>query len=53
MTISIKMVNDDVVAWEVTPDMEYDFEGEFFVVKKKGKWVGIYAKDRILSIEVR
>ena len=33
--------------------MEYDFVGRFFVVKKNGQWVGMYATDRIRTVEVR
>ena len=42
-----------VTEWPVTPETEYDFAGRFFVIKEKDTWVGMYATDRILSVEVR
>ena len=53
MNINIKMIDGNVYEWVVTPDTEYDFMGRFFVVKNKEQWVGMYAIDRILVIEVR
>ncbi|MBO6015309.1 MAG: hypothetical protein J6S50_05755 [Oscillospiraceae bacterium] len=53
MTIKIRLDTYDEAVWPVTPETEYDFVGRFFVIKEKDTWVGMYAADRILSIEVR
>lgn len=53
MDIRIRLDTGDTVTWPVTPETEYDFCGRFFVVKVKEQWVGMYATDRILSVEVR
>lgn len=53
MEIKIIMDNGDEHTWAVTPDLEYDFIGRFFVVKKGDQWVGMYATDRVLVVEVR
>ena len=53
MQIVIEMDTLKTYVWQVTPDMEYDFVWRFFVVKKNGQWVGMYATDRIRTVEVR
>lgn len=53
MQIVIEMDILKTYVWQVTPDMEYDFVERFFVVKKNGQWVGMYATDRIRTVEVR
>ena len=53
MQIVIEMDTLKKYVWEVTTEIEYDFIGRFLVIKKNEQWVGMYATDRILSVEVR
>lgn len=53
MELKIIMDNCEEYIWAVTHDLEYDFIGRFFVVKKDNQWVGMYATDRVLVVEVR
>lgn len=53
MQIVIEMDTLKTYVWQVTPDMEYGIVGRFYVIKAWEKWVGMYAIDHILSVEVR
>lgn len=53
MQIVIEMDTLKTYVWQVTSDMEYDFVGQFLVIKAWGKWVGMYATDHIRTVEVR
>lgn len=53
MEIEVIMDNGVGYTWTVTTDMEYEFSDRFFVVKKGDRWVGMYAKDHVLAVEVR
>lgn len=52
-TITITLIDGRTIEWSVNEYTEYDFEGRFFVVKEKDQWVGMYAIDHILMVEIR
>ena len=53
MSIAIYLRNGDIRGWKSDEYTEYDFKGNFFVVMKYDRWIGMYAIDRIDFIEVR
>lgn len=50
--IRICLTNGDVRKWDKTEYTEYDVKGRFFVVIYEEQWVGMYALDSIVSVEV-
>ena len=53
MMLIIKMVDGNTVHWSADEYTEYDFHGRFFVVIRNDQWIGMYATDRIVSVECR
>lgn len=50
--IRIAMKSGRVVVWEKDDWDDYVYDGKFFVVTKKGKWIGFYNLDCIAAIAV-
>ena len=50
--IIILLTNGEVRRWDKTEYTEYDINGRFFVVINEKQWVGMYALDSIVSVEV-
>lgn len=50
--IAILLDNGELRMWGEDEFTEYDIKGRFFVVINGEKWVGMYALDRIVSVEV-
>lgn len=50
--IAILLDNGELRTWGEDEFTEYDIKGRFFVVINGEKWVGMYALDRIVSMEV-
>ena len=50
--IEITLTSGDVRQWGKDEYTEYDIKGRFFVVINNDQWVGMYALDQIVSVEV-
>ena len=50
--IRILLSNGETRKWSKDEYTEYDIKGRFFVVIKGDQWVGMYALDSIISVEV-
>ncbi len=50
--IIIKFYSRDQVIWNKGAWDDYSYEGPIFVVKKDGRWIGIYNMDAVMAIEV-
>ncbi len=50
--IEIMLDNGDVRKWNKGEYTEYDIKGRFLVIINDDQWVGMYALDRIVSVEV-
>lgn len=50
--IEITLASGDVRKWDKDEYTEYDIKGRFFVILKDEQWVGMYALDHIVSVEV-
>ena len=50
--IRILLTNGETRKWSNDEYSEYDIKGRFFVVIKEEQWVGMYALDSIVSVEV-
>ena len=50
--IKILLTNGDVRKWTKDEYTEYDIKGRFFVVIAGDQWIGMYALDHIVSVEV-
>lgn len=50
--IKITLTNGDVRKWERNEYTEYDIKGRFFVVLYEDQWVGMYAMNSVVSVEV-
>ena len=50
--IRILLTNGEVRRWDKADYTEYDIKGQFFVVIHEEQWVGMYALDSIVSVEV-
>ena len=50
--IEITLTNGDVRQWGKDEYTEYDIKGRFFVIIKDEAWVGMYALDHIVAVEV-
>lgn len=51
--IEIILANGDVRTWDTDEYSEYDVKGRFFVIISGEQWIGMYALDQIVSVEVR
>lgn len=50
--IKILLTNGETRKWSKGEFTEYDIKGRFFVVIDNEQWVGMYALDSIVSVEV-
>ena len=50
--IEITLTSGDVREWDKDEYTDYDIKGRFFVIINDGQWVGMYALDSIVSVEV-
>ena len=50
--IKILLTNGETRKWHAGEYTEYDIKGRFFVVIRCEQWVGMYALDHIVSVEV-
>ena len=50
--IEITLASGDVRQWGKDEYTEYDIKGRFFVIIKDEAWVGMYALDHIVAVEV-
>lgn len=51
--LKILLTNGDVRRWNPDEFVDYDIKGRFFVIiNEKEQWVGMYALDHIISVEV-
>ena len=50
--IEITLTSGDVRKWDKDEYTEYDIKGRFFVILNNEQWVGMYALDSIVSVEV-
>ena len=51
--IEITLTNGDVRHWYEDEYTEYDIKNKLFVVIKGDQWVGMYALDHIVAVEVK
>ena len=52
-TLRIALTDGEVRRWATEEYDEYDIKGRFFIIIKGNQWVGMYALDRIVAVEVR
>ena len=50
--IEITLTSGDVRQWGKDEYTDYDIKGKLFVVINNGQWVGMYALDHIVAVEV-
>lgn len=50
--LTILLENGDLRTWNEDEFTEYGIKGRFLVIISDEKWVGMYALDRIVSVEV-
>ncbi len=50
--MTILLDNGDLRTWNEDEFTEYGIKGRFLVIISDKKWVGMYALDRIVSMEV-
>ena len=50
--IEVTLTSGDVRQWGKDEYTEYDIKGRFFVIINNGQWVGMYALDSIVAVEV-
>ena len=50
--LKIMLTNGDVRKWTEKEYTDYDIKGRFFVVLFNEQWVGMYALDHIISVDV-
>ena len=50
--LEITLTNGDVRQWGKDEYTDYDIKGRFFVIITDGQWVGIYALDHVVAVEV-
>lgn len=50
--ISILLTNGDIHIWDESEYTEYDIKDRFFIVFRNLQWVGMYALDSIVYVEV-
>ena len=53
MFIKIVMSNGTEIKWVSEQWDDYEYDGEFFIIKKNGSWIGFYNLDFVISIIVK